>query len=147
MVTHLSDVKLQKEQDLQHFHVLVVDNNLIDRKLLEKLLQVSSCKVTSVDSGDKALKYLGLLDDLDNASPTSSESSPSSPQSPQQEVLVGTCVCESKMVSLRKLWRKMKKEKKMLLQYDIDSYSKNFDDGYSTTQIMLLDRPRSFCHY
>ncbi|KAK4269429.1 hypothetical protein QN277_022587 [Acacia crassicarpa] len=36
------------------------------------------------------------------------------------------------MVSLRKLWRKMKKEKKMLLQYDIDSYSKNFDDGYST---------------
>ncbi|KAI9106928.1 hypothetical protein K1719_015631 [Acacia pycnantha] len=78
-------VKLQKEQDLQHFHVLAVDDSLIDRKLLEKLLQVSSCKVTSVDSGDKALKYLGLLDDLDNASPTSSESSPSSPQSPQQE--------------------------------------------------------------
>ncbi|KAI9076299.1 hypothetical protein K1719_041724 [Acacia pycnantha] len=48
------------------------------------------------------------------------------------KVLVATCVCESKMVNLRKLWRKMKKEKKMLLQYDIDSYSKNFDDGYST---------------
>ncbi|KAI9107592.1 hypothetical protein K1719_021629 [Acacia pycnantha] len=47
------------------------------------------------------------------------------------KVLVGTRVCESKMVSLRKLWRKMKKEKKMLLQYDIDSYSKNFDDGFS----------------
>ncbi|KAK4276722.1 hypothetical protein QN277_014839 [Acacia crassicarpa] len=76
-------VKLQ--QDLQHFHVLAVDDSLIDRKLLEKLLQVSSCKVTSVDSGDKALKYLGLLDDLDSASPTSSESSSSSPQSPQQE--------------------------------------------------------------
>ncbi|KAI9076320.1 hypothetical protein K1719_041745 [Acacia pycnantha] len=35
------------------------------------------------------------------------------------------------MVSLRKLLRKMK-EKKRLLQYDIDSYSENFDDGYST---------------
>ncbi|XP_028757558.1 two-component response regulator ARR17 isoform X3 [Neltuma alba] len=80
------DVKLQREEDLHHFHVLAVDDSLIDRKLLEKLLQVSSCKVTSVDSGDKALKYLGLLDNLGNASSSSSESSPSPPQSPQQEL-------------------------------------------------------------
>ncbi|XP_054798850.1 two-component response regulator ARR17-like isoform X4 [Prosopis cineraria] len=78
-------IELHKEEDLHHFHVLAVDDSLIDRKLLEKLLQVSSCKVTSVDSGDKALKYLGLLDDLDNASSTSSDSSPSSSHSPRQE--------------------------------------------------------------
>ncbi|KAK4269430.1 hypothetical protein QN277_022588 [Acacia crassicarpa] len=35
------------------------------------------------------------------------------------------------MMNLRTLWRKMKKEKKRALQYDIDSYSKNFDDGYN----------------
>ncbi|XP_054798849.1 two-component response regulator ORR9-like isoform X3 [Prosopis cineraria] len=79
-------IELHKEEDLHHFHVLAVDDSLIDRKLLEKLLQVSSCKVTSVDSGDKALKYLGLLDDLDNASSTSSDSSPSSSHSPRQEL-------------------------------------------------------------
>ncbi|KAK4252804.1 hypothetical protein QN277_010954 [Acacia crassicarpa] len=37
------------------------------------------------------------------------------------------------MANLRKLWRKMKKEKKRSLQYDIDSYSKNFDDGYNSS--------------
>ncbi|TKY56133.1 Two-component response regulator ARR8 [Spatholobus suberectus] len=64
-----------KQQQQQHFHVLVVDDSVIDRKLLERLLRDSSCKATFVDSGDKALKYLGLLDDeLDNASSTSSES-------------------------------------------------------------------------
>ncbi|KAK7385170.1 hypothetical protein VNO78_30882 [Psophocarpus tetragonolobus] len=70
-------VKSQKleQQQQQHFHVLVVDDSVIDRKLLERLLRDSSCKATFVDSGDKALKYLGLLDDeLHNASSTSSES-------------------------------------------------------------------------
>ncbi|KAI9107515.1 hypothetical protein K1719_021552 [Acacia pycnantha] len=42
-------------------------------------------------------------------------------------------VCGSKMANLRKLWRKMKKEKKRSLQYDIDSYSKNFNDGYNSS--------------
>ncbi|KAI9107388.1 hypothetical protein K1719_021425 [Acacia pycnantha] len=52
-------------------------------------------------------------------------------------------MCGSKMVSLmRRLWRKVKKEKKRLfmrsspgvhiVQYNIDSYSQNFDDGYSS---------------
>ncbi|CAL0315486.1 unnamed protein product [Lupinus luteus] len=57
--------KLQEE----HFHVLVVDDSVIDRKLLERLLRDSSCKVTFLESGDKALKYLGLH----NASSTSSD--------------------------------------------------------------------------
>ncbi|CAJ1971897.1 unnamed protein product [Sphenostylis stenocarpa] len=66
----------QQQQQQQHIHVLVVDDSVIDRKLLERLLRDSSCKAaTFLDSGDKALKYLGLLDDeLDNASSTSSES-------------------------------------------------------------------------
>ncbi|XP_023512392.1 two-component response regulator ORR9-like isoform X2 [Cucurbita pepo subsp. pepo] len=75
------------QQIQQHFHVLAVDDSLIDRKLLEKLLRISSCEVTCVESGDKALRYLGLLDDLDKFS--SSAASFSSPQlSHQQEVKV-----------------------------------------------------------
>ncbi|PON73196.1 Two-component response regulator [Parasponia andersonii] len=74
-------------QEQQHFHVLAVDDSLIDRKLLEKLLKVSSYKVTCVDSGDEALKYLGLVDhdDLDKSSSASSSSSSSDPNSPVQE--------------------------------------------------------------
>ncbi|XP_043813981.1 two-component response regulator ARR17-like isoform X2 [Manihot esculenta] len=41
-------------------HVLAVDDNLIDRKLVEKLLKNSSCKVTTAENGLKALEYLGL---------------------------------------------------------------------------------------
>ncbi|XP_057446061.1 two-component response regulator ORR9-like [Lotus japonicus] len=80
--------KLQQNPQLQlqqqHFHVLAVDDSVIDRKLLERLLRGSSCKVTCVDSGDKALKYLGLIDDLDNTSSASLES-PISPQQVEQE--------------------------------------------------------------
>ncbi|KAB2046853.1 hypothetical protein ERO13_A13G004600v2 [Gossypium hirsutum] len=42
------------------FHVLAVDDTLIDRKLIEKLLKTSSYQVTAVDSGTKALEFLGL---------------------------------------------------------------------------------------
>ncbi|XP_039021546.1 two-component response regulator ORR9-like [Hibiscus syriacus] len=42
------------------FHVLAVDDTLIDRKLIEKLLRTSSYQVTAVDSGTKALEFLGL---------------------------------------------------------------------------------------
>ncbi|XP_011074842.1 two-component response regulator ORR9 [Sesamum indicum] len=51
----------EEEEKQQHFHVLAVDDSHIDRKLLERLLTVSSYQVTCVDSGDKALEYLGLL--------------------------------------------------------------------------------------
>ncbi|XP_043719617.1 two-component response regulator ARR5-like [Telopea speciosissima] len=41
-------------------HVLAIDNSLVDRKLIEQLLKISSCKVTTVDSGTRALQFLGL---------------------------------------------------------------------------------------
>ncbi|XAR66034.1 hypothetical protein NMG60_11012080 [Bertholletia excelsa] len=41
-------------------HVLAVDDNLIDRKIVEKLLINSSCKVTTAENGLRALEYLGL---------------------------------------------------------------------------------------
>ncbi|KAL0428473.1 UNVERIFIED_CONTAM: Two-component response regulator ARR9 [Sesamum latifolium] len=41
------------------FHVLAVDDSLIDRKLIERLLKTSSYQVTTVDSGSKALEFLG----------------------------------------------------------------------------------------
>ncbi|XP_009765982.1 two-component response regulator ORR3 isoform X2 [Nicotiana tabacum] len=45
------------------FHVLAVDDSIIDRKLIERLLKTSSYQVTVVDSGSKALEYLGLSSD------------------------------------------------------------------------------------
>lgn len=44
------------------FHVLVVDDSITDRKLMERLLKTSSFQVSVVDSGNKALEFLGLLD-------------------------------------------------------------------------------------
>ncbi|XP_052186600.1 two-component response regulator ARR17-like isoform X2 [Diospyros lotus] len=41
-------------------HVLAVDDNLIDRKLIERLLTSSACKVTTAENGQRALELLGL---------------------------------------------------------------------------------------
>ncbi|KAG2399117.1 two-component response regulator ARR6-like [Vigna umbellata] len=41
-------------------HVLAVDDSHVDRKVIERLLKISSCKVTVVESGSRALQYLGL---------------------------------------------------------------------------------------
>ncbi|KAE9603934.1 putative response regulator and transcription factor RR-A-type family [Lupinus albus] len=80
------EMEVVDSRKLQHFHVLAVDDSVIDRKLLERLLRGSSCKVTCVDSGDKALKYLGLNQDIDNTkSLTSIESSCLLPQPLQEE--------------------------------------------------------------
>ncbi|KAH1040069.1 hypothetical protein J1N35_041812 [Gossypium stocksii] len=46
--------------DTEEVHVLAVDDSLVDRKVIERLLRISSCKVTAVDSGRRALQYLGL---------------------------------------------------------------------------------------
>ncbi|GJT26798.1 RNA-directed DNA polymerase, eukaryota [Tanacetum coccineum] len=43
-------------------HVLAVDDNLVDRKLVERLLKSSSCRVTTAENGMRALEYLGLRD-------------------------------------------------------------------------------------
>ncbi|XP_020594130.1 two-component response regulator ORR10-like [Phalaenopsis equestris] len=48
------------------FHVLAVDDSIIDRKLIERLLRTSSFQVTAVESGSKALEFLGLLEGLKN---------------------------------------------------------------------------------
>ncbi|KAJ0024331.1 hypothetical protein Pint_08152 [Pistacia integerrima] len=81
---HEEEEEEKQQQELQEsFHVLAVDDSVIDRKLLEKLLKISSYQVTCVDSGDKALEFLGLIDKLDT--PTDSTSSSSPPQSLQQE--------------------------------------------------------------
>lgn len=48
-------------------HVLAVDDSLVDRTVIERLLRISSCKVTAVDSGFRALQFLGL-DEEDKSS-------------------------------------------------------------------------------
>ncbi|XP_023733644.1 two-component response regulator ARR5 [Lactuca sativa] len=49
--------------DCKELHVLAVDDSNIDRKVIQKLLQISSFKVTVVESGTRALQYLGLDED------------------------------------------------------------------------------------
>lgn len=49
--------------DSNEVHVLAVDDSLVDRKVIEKLLTITSCKVTAVDSGRRALQILGLDDE------------------------------------------------------------------------------------
>ncbi|KAK4373214.1 hypothetical protein RND71_008598 [Anisodus tanguticus] len=46
--------------DSDEVHVLAVDDSLVDRKVIERLLKITSCKVTTVDSGRRALQFLGL---------------------------------------------------------------------------------------
>ncbi|XP_050364739.1 two-component response regulator ARR17-like isoform X2 [Argentina anserina] len=84
-----ADSNQQQEQQLQqqqHFHVLAVDDSIIDRKLLERLLKGSSYTVTCVNSGDEALKYLGLLDHDDLKSTYSSSSTTSLSQQQSSEL-------------------------------------------------------------
>ncbi|KAG5387341.1 hypothetical protein IGI04_038811 [Brassica rapa subsp. trilocularis] len=59
--------------DLDEVHVLAVDDSLVDRIVIERLLRITSCKVTAVDSGWRALEFLGL--DNEKASAELDESS------------------------------------------------------------------------
>ncbi|KAL6504880.1 Two-component response regulator Orr4 [Orobanche hederae] len=91
------DYKCTSDEEKHIFHVLAVDDSNIDRKLLEKLLTLSSYQVTCVDSGDKALEYLGLLEkiikenkyEISSSSPTTVSCESSSKSSQQQ---VAKCV-------------------------------------------------------
>ncbi|KAI3427810.1 Response regulatory domain-containing protein [Psidium guajava] len=56
-------------------HVLAVDDNLVDRKMIEALLKKSSCKVTTAESGMRALEYLGIRDDQPGESSVSATTS------------------------------------------------------------------------
>ncbi|CAN8317695.1 unnamed protein product [Cochlearia groenlandica] len=51
----LMNVAYDHEEEI---HVLAVDDNLIDRKLVERLLKISSCKVTTAENAISALEYL-----------------------------------------------------------------------------------------
>ncbi|XP_078442329.1 two-component response regulator ORR3-like isoform X2 [Wolffia australiana] len=55
------------------FHVLAVDDSLLDRRIIERILRSSSYEVTVVDSGSKALEFLGLLDDPPCPTPSNQE--------------------------------------------------------------------------
>ncbi|XP_016472252.1 two-component response regulator ARR17 [Nicotiana tabacum] len=46
--------------DSDEVHVLAVDDNLVDRKVIERLLKITTCRVTTVDNGRRALQFLGL---------------------------------------------------------------------------------------
>ncbi|XAR68425.1 hypothetical protein NMG60_11003534 [Bertholletia excelsa] len=69
------------------FHVLAVDDSLIDRKLIERLLKTSSYQVTTVDSGSKALAYLGLQQD-EQSSPDQPSISPNHRQEVEVNLII-----------------------------------------------------------
>ncbi|KAK4260425.1 hypothetical protein QN277_003542 [Acacia crassicarpa] len=48
--------------DSDEVHVLTVNDSLVDRKIIERLLRISACKVTAVHGGIRALQFLGLDD-------------------------------------------------------------------------------------
>ncbi|RWR80499.1 Signal transduction response regulator [Cinnamomum micranthum f. kanehirae] len=54
----------------EELHVLAVDDSIIDRKCIEKLLKSFAYKVTTVESGLRALEYLGLEDEQNPTSKT-----------------------------------------------------------------------------
>ncbi|KAL4186216.1 hypothetical protein AMTRI_Chr09g13070 [Amborella trichopoda] len=48
------------ETEEEELHVLAVDDSLIDRIVIERLLRSSAYKVTTAESGPRALELLGL---------------------------------------------------------------------------------------
>ncbi|CAA2996681.1 two-component response regulator ARR5-like [Olea europaea subsp. europaea] len=54
------DDDLSSSCDSDEVHVLAVDDSFVDRKVIERLLKITSCKVTVVESGMRALQFLGL---------------------------------------------------------------------------------------
>ncbi|KAL2326377.1 hypothetical protein Fmac_025435 [Flemingia macrophylla] len=62
-LTHITFQVIMAMTVQAQFHVLAVDDSLIDRMLIERLLKTSSFHVTTVDSATKALKFLGLVED------------------------------------------------------------------------------------
>ncbi|XP_057489574.1 two-component response regulator ARR9-like [Actinidia eriantha] len=69
------------------FHILAVDDNLIDRKVIERLLKTSSYQVTTVDSAGKALEFLGLLED-DHINPNPPPVSPNNHQEVEVNLII-----------------------------------------------------------
>ncbi|XP_075511002.1 two-component response regulator ORR3-like [Primulina tabacum] len=76
------------------FHVLAVDDSIIDRKLIERLLKTSSYQVTTVESGVKALEFLGLLDDENADINKNTNSNPFIPTGIHHEVEVNLIITD-----------------------------------------------------
>eukprot|EP00250_Pteridium_aquilinum_P028053 c36516_g1_i1 orf=110-1009(+) len=60
VVTKPAEARHGHSPSLTEVHVLAVDDSVLDRKVIERLLRTSSYKVTTVDSGNKALEVLGI---------------------------------------------------------------------------------------
>lgn len=60
LVPESNDNRKVPEMEEKEIHVLAVDDSLLDRKVIERLLRTSSYHVTTVDSGSKALEFLGV---------------------------------------------------------------------------------------
>ncbi|PRQ55381.1 putative response regulator and transcription factor RR-A-type family [Rosa chinensis] len=95
------------------FHVLAVDDSIIDRKLIERLLKTSSYQVTAVDSGIKALEFLGLNDEEDQSD--IAEAPSVSPNNHHQDVDVNLIITDYCMPGMTgyDLLRKIKESKSL----------------------------------
>lgn len=60
MAENLDGLDVSSMSNFENAHVLVVDDNAVNLKLIECWLKSSSCKVTLVDSGLRALQFLGV---------------------------------------------------------------------------------------
>ncbi|RHN63556.1 putative response regulator and transcription factor RR-A-type family [Medicago truncatula] len=58
--SNLTELMEESPSGAGELHVLAVDDSLVDRKVIERLLKISSCKVTVVESARRALQFLGL---------------------------------------------------------------------------------------
>ncbi|KAJ0972630.1 hypothetical protein J5N97_020589 [Dioscorea zingiberensis] len=66
-----SPIRNRLTSDIEpQYHVLAVDDSLLDRKLIERLLKTSSYQVTTMDSGSKALEFLELNDQQRTTTPS-----------------------------------------------------------------------------
>ncbi|KAK2409038.1 two-component response regulator ARR5 [Trifolium repens] len=65
--SNLTELLEESHSGADELHVLAVDDSLVDRKVIERLLKISSCKVTVVESARRALQYLGLDEDGENS--------------------------------------------------------------------------------
>ncbi|XP_038715553.1 two-component response regulator ARR6-like, partial [Tripterygium wilfordii] len=59
-LSHLEVGMDHSMSDSEEVYVLAVDDNLVNRPVIERLLKITSGKVTAVDSGIRILQFLGL---------------------------------------------------------------------------------------
>ncbi|KAH7331769.1 hypothetical protein KP509_20G049700 [Ceratopteris richardii] len=57
-------VEAEEEESSDQIHILAVDDNFVDRKVVERLVRTACFTVTSVDSGHKALEVLSRNENI-----------------------------------------------------------------------------------